>query len=99
MSKKVKLTLVLTDENGDRVLMDHVEVYDPVADFTYDQSEVRSNPAMGAVLAGAPPEVCAGLPGEQVAMLHSGTEMVLTYKVRIRMPGSGLGEFRPALPR
>jgi len=59
--------------------------------------EIRSNPMMAAAMAGASPEDWKDLPGDQVAILHHGTDLEVTYTIRARLPGTGIGEFRPAL--
>jgi len=91
-----KLTILITDEKGkDTALMDHVEIHDGEFNLWRDIQEITSNPAMAAAMAGAPAEVLAGLPGESVAYMDLGAEIVLTYKVRFHTVGTGIGEFKP----
>lgn len=90
------LKIIFTSDKGDpKVVLDRDVVS---VDIRQDNEfeEIRSNPAMAAAMAGAGPEEWQNLPGEQVATLHHGTDLEITYTIRARLPGTGISEFRPA---
>lgn len=87
--------MIWTNVDGaERVIFDH-DIEEAGLQFNSNYQEIVSNPALAAAFSGAPAKEWRDLPGEQVATLHSGTDVVLTYKVRFRLPGTGLSEFRP----
>jgi hypothetical protein len=87
-----QLTILL---DGKKVL--DIPVTDAVLEMNNPWQEVRSNQRLAAAAAGAPPEILTELPGEQVAYMHSGTEIILTYKFYATAENAGITEFRPAV--
>lgn len=83
--------LVREEGRPDQVMLD-VPMFGMTIQVENDFEEIRSNPSLFALLAGAPMEEVLELPGEQVAQLLRGR------KITINQPVMKLSEFRPALP-
>lgn len=91
-----QLTIIVTDTEADEDVtwMDHVEVNKAHIEYYNPWQEIESNPAMAAALAGAPVDAWKALPGRQVASMHDGTEVTITYEIRLRLPNATITEFR-----
>lgn len=95
---KAMSIIIHEDDKPDVLWMDHTEVSEATIEYYNPWQEIRSNPAMAAALAGASPETWVNLPGEQVAHLHTGTEVTITYQMTFRLPNPAITKFKPALP-
>lgn len=89
MTKRLRIYV-----DRERVL--DVDVHDAVIEINHPREEIRSNPRLASALAGAPPNVLAKLPGEQVAWFYHGSEIEITYKFRATAENGRMTEFRPA---
>ena len=94
---KGKLTVIFQPEGERRkAWIKDLDVEDLNLNIHTPWQEVRSNPAMAAALAGASPRVYSKLPGELLAMMHTGSEIELIYKIRFRGKPA-MTDFQPAL--
>jgi len=87
-----RLTITITRDGAPTILIDR-DVLDVRIDQRNAWMELRSNPAMAAALAGAPPEALMKLPGEQVGYLLGESYIEVTYRLRFDLPSGQVTDF------